>query len=134
MTICRCWTVGVPKRPMFSFAQSKQKRWVSLAWQRSPTFRSRKKLSPTCPPAAAASSGLLMRPLHRGVFVAFGLRRAEELGDDLDREDAVDPAFAVDHRRVLGLVLEEVGERVAHHVVGLEDRAQRRVGLAGDDV
>src|SRR6476469_10150614 len=102
---------------MFSFAQSKQKSWDSSAWQGSvPLSRSLKKSPPTCP-AAASSSGLAMRPLHRGVLVALGLRRGEELGDDLDREDAGDAATVVDHRRVLGLALEQVGEGVAHHVV-----------------
>src|SRR4051794_24497252 len=125
MTICRCWTVGVPKRSMLSFAQSKQKTCWVCAWQRSPTSRSLKKSSPTFP-AAANSTGLAMRPLHRGRFLALGLRRGEELGDDLDRENAGDAAGVVDHRRVLGLVLEQVGEGVAHHVVELEHRPQRR--------
>src|SRR3954447_12724560 len=123
MTICRCWIVGVPKRPMFSFAQSKQKRWVSFAWQRSPTSRLRKKSPPTSP-AAASTSGLLMRSLHGRLFLALRFRRGEELGNDLNREDAVDPALVVDDRGVLGLVLEEVGEGVAHHVVALQHRAQ----------
>src|SRR6476659_7420991 len=101
---------------MFSLAQSQQKRWVSWAWHGSvPLLRSRKKSPPTSP--AAISSGLLMGPLHRRVLVALCLRRGEELGDDLDREDAVDPALAVDHRRVLRLSLQQVGEGVAHHVV-----------------
>src|SRR5215207_2383612 len=104
MTICRCWTVGVPKRSMFSLAQSKQKTWSGCAWQRSPTSRSLKKSPPTLP-AAATSVGLVMGPLHRWVLVRLRLRRGEELGDDLDREDAGDPASVVDHGGVLGLVL-----------------------------
>src|SRR5215213_2810475 len=125
MTICRCWTVGVSKRSMFSLAQSKQKTCWVCAWQRSPTSRSLKKSLPTSP-EAASTRGLIMRPLRRRGFLALGLRRGEELGDDLDREDAGDAAGVVDHRRVLGLVLEQVGEGVAHHVVKLEHRAERR--------
>jgi hypothetical protein len=54
------------------------------------------------------------------------------LGDDLDREDAGDAAVAVDHGRVLDPCLQQVGERVAHHVVDFEHRPERRVGLLGD--
>src|SRR5215203_1586351 len=104
---------------MFSFAQSKQKRWVSFAWHGSvPLSRSRKKSPPTSP-AAASSATLLTGPLHRWVLVRLRLRRGEELGDDLDREDAGDPAPVVDHGGVLGLVLEQIGEGVPHHVVEL---------------
>src|SRR3954465_9674787 len=110
---------------MFSLAQSKQKTLGGGAWQRSPTSRLRKKSPPTS--AAAIGSGLLMRALHRRVLVALRLRRGEELGDDLDREDAGDLSLSVDHRRVLGLVLQQVGKRVAHHVVEFKHRAQWRV-------
>ena len=34
----------------------------------------------------------------------------------------------------LGLALEQVGERVAHHVVEFEHRAERRIRPVGDDV
>src|SRR3954453_4262082 len=115
MTICRCCSVGVPKRSMFSFAQSKQKMWPASPWQGLPPSRSRKKPPPPSP--AAMTSGLLMRPLHRRLLVDPRLRRGEELGDDLDREDAGDPTLAVDHRRILRLALQQVGECVAHHVV-----------------
>ena len=64
------------------------------------------------------------------MLLGLRLRRGEELGDDLDREDAVDPALVVDHRRVLRLALEQVGERVAHDVVAVEQRPERRVGSA----
>src|SRR5215212_3901576 len=112
---------------MFSLAQSKQKRWDASAWQGSvPLSRSLKKSPPTCP-AAARRNGSVMRPLHGGVLVVLGAGGGEELGDDLDREDAGDAARVVDHRRVLGLALEEVGERVAHHVVELEHRSERGV-------
>ena len=40
-----------------------------------------------------------------------------------ERTPAIRP-LVVDHRRVLGLGLEQVGERVAHHVVELEHRAR----------
>ena len=40
----------------------------------------------------------------------------------------------VDHRRVLGLALKQVGERVAHDVVAVEQRPERRVGRARHDV
>src|SRR5215203_203625 len=119
---------------MFSFAQSKQKRWVSSAWHGSvPLSRSRKKSPPTSP-AAASSAALVMRPLDGAVLVRLRLRRGEELGDDLDREDTGNPTPVVDHGGVLGLVLEEVGEGVPHHVVELEDGAEGRVGPGGDDV
>ena len=38
---------------------------------------------------------------------------------------------AIDDGRVEGLGLEQVGERVAHHVVELEHRVGRAVGAAG---
>src|SRR6478735_7935636 len=111
---------------MFSFAQSQQKN-LSVAWQgRVAELRSWMKPLPTSP-TAASSAGLAMGALHGAALLGLRLRRFEELGDDLDREHAVDPAFVVDHRRVLGLALQQVGKRVAHHVVALEHRAQRRV-------
>ncbi len=67
------------------------------------------------------------------MLVVLGGRGAEELGDDLDREDAVDPPSRVDHGSVLRLALEQVGERIAHDVVAIEDRPQRRVGPLGDE-
>src|SRR5919106_3891200 len=57
------------------------------------------------------------RALGGRVLVAERVGGAEELGDDLDREHAGDPALGVDGRRVLRLGLEQVGQRVAHHVV-----------------
>src|SRR5829696_1807403 len=112
---------------MFSVAQSKQKTLGGGAWQGSVSeVRSLKKSPPTSP-AAASESRSIMRSLRCLLLVALRLRRAEELGDDLDREDAGDPAFAVDHRRVLRLRLQEVGEGVAHNVVALQHRAQRRI-------
>src|SRR3954453_149391 len=110
---------------MFSRAQSQQKRWLFFAWQSCPV-RSLMNPSPTSP-TAATSAGLVMRALHRAELVLLRLRRAEELGDDLDREPAGDPAGGVGHRRVLGLALEQVGEGVAHDVLRVEHRAQRRV-------
>src|SRR6476646_3194187 len=112
---------------MFSFAQPKQKTWSGCAWHGSVSLvRSLKKSPPTCP-AAASRKGLAMRPLHGRVLVALGVGRGEELGDDLDREDADYAPLVVDHRRVLSLALEQVGERVAHHVVELQHRPERRV-------
>src|SRR4051812_34593732 len=107
---------------MFSEAQSQQKRWLGRAWQgRVSPVRSLRNPSPTSPTAASGAPikalfigpdlGLavgLARPLHRAVLVGLGLRRGEELGDDLDREDAGDGAVVVDHRRVHRLALEEV--------------------------
>ena len=43
-------------------------------------------------------------------------------------------AVVVDHRRVHRLALEQVGERVAHHVAGFQHRPERRVGVVGDGV
>src|SRR5215218_5239706 len=101
---------------MCSFAQSQQKN-LSVAWQgRVSELRSWMKPLPTSP-TAASSAGLAMRPLHGAVLLRLRPGRFEELGDDLDREHAVDPAFVVDHGRVLGLALEQVGEGVAHDVV-----------------
>src|ERR1700712_3747393 len=98
-------------------AQSQQKRGLEVAWQgRLSAVRSWKKPSPTWP-AAASRKGLAMGALHGAVLLGLRLRRFEELGDDLDREHAVDPTFVVDHGRVLGLALEQVGEGVAHDVV-----------------
>src|SRR5215203_4450858 len=106
---------------MFSAAQSKQNTFGGGAWQGSVSALRSLKKSPPTSPAAASASQLPMRPLHRRVLAGLRLGRAEELGDDLDREDAGDAAVAVDHRRVLRLRLQEVGERVAHHVVDFED-------------
>src|SRR6478609_861518 len=110
---------------MCSFAQVKQKS-LSVAWQgRVSELRSWMNPLPTSP-TAASSAGLPMGTLHGAVLLRLRLRRFEELGDDLDREDAVDPAFVVGHGGVLGLALEQVGESVAHDVVAVEQRAQRR--------
>ena len=43
-----------------------------------------------------------------------------------ERTPAIRPS-RVDHRRVLGLALEHVGEGVAHDVVAVEHRPERRV-------
>ena len=73
-----------------------------------------------------------MGALHGAVLLRFRLWRFEELGDDLDREHAVDPAFVVDHGGVLRLALEQVGEGVAHDVVAVDHGTERQVqGLAG---
>src|SRR3954454_625190 len=113
---------------MFSLAQSQQKN-LSVAWQgRVPELRSWMKPLPTSPTAARGRARLAMGPLHGAVLLALRLWRFEELGDDLDREDAVDPALVVDHGRVLGLALEQIGEGVAHDVVAVEQGAERRVG------
>src|ERR1044071_1257151 len=112
---------------MCSSAQSKQKS-VEVAWQGSVAeVRSWKKSSPTSPTAAngsASDARLVMWALHRAMLLFLCLRRGEELGDDLDREDAVDPALMVDHGRILGLALKQVGQRVAHHVVAIQQRAE----------
>src|SRR6476660_5376814 len=118
---------------MCSDAQSQQKS-LSVAWQgRVSELRSWMKPLPTSP-TAATRTALAMWSLHRAVLLDFRLWRAEELGDDLDREHAVDSALVVHHRRVLGLALEQVGEGVAHDVVAVEQRAERGVGAAWHDV
>src|SRR6187551_680049 len=131
-TSSTCWTAGETYSPMLSFAQPKQKR-ASPDWHGSVSeVRSLKKPSPTSPTAASGSaSTLVMRTLHGAVLLDLCVRRGEELGDDLDREHAVDPPFAIGDRCILRLSLEQVGERVAHHVVAIEQRTQRRVGLGG---
>src|SRR4051812_48096710 len=119
---------------MFSRAQSKQKSF-SVAWQGSVSLvRSWKNESGSSLPAAASGRAQLaiavlpaQRTLRRAVLLELRRRRAEELGDDLDREDAGDPSVAIDHRRVLGAALEHVGERIADDVVEFENRAERRV-------
>src|ERR1044071_1942799 len=104
---------------MCSDAQSQQKS-LSVAWQGSVSeLRSWMKPLPTSP-TAARGIPLPMWPLRRRALLGLRLGRGEELGDDLDREDAVDAAFVVDHGGVLGLALEQVGERVAHHVVAVQ--------------
>src|SRR3954453_18137120 len=98
---------------MWSIAHWPQNRWLSLAWQgRVLSVRSLKKSSPISPTAASAgwanaSMALITRSLYRVVLVVFGVRRGEELGDDLDREDAGDHAAAVDHGGVLDAGLEQ---------------------------
>src|SRR5882672_2758795 len=115
---------------MLCLAQSKQKSLLGSPWQGSVSeVRSWKKPLPTSPTAASGSSRLSMWPLHRAALLGLRLRRGEELGDDLDREDAGDPSLVVGHRRVLGLPLEQVGEGIAHHVVEVEQRPQRVVRL-----
>src|SRR6478752_8834825 len=121
---------------MLSLAQSKQKS-LSVAWQGSVSLvRSLKKDSGSSPAAARGRAQLLIRllsaqrPLRRAALLDLRRRRDEELGDDLDREDAVDPPVAVGDRRVLGAGLEDVGERVAHHVVEFDDGPERRVRAA----
>src|SRR6185295_19003878 len=106
---------------MLFLAQSKQKILFGSSWQAPP--RSLDSI------AAMGRAGALntVGPLGRALEVVFGGRGAEEVGDDLDREDAVDLAPRVDQRRVLGLALEHVGESVAHDVVAVEHRSQRRV-------
>src|SRR3954466_571989 len=111
---------------MCSPAQCQQKSLL-VAWQGSVSeVRSWMNPLPTSPTAASVVA-LAMRPLRRRVLLGLGLGRAEELGDDLDREDAVDAAFVVDHGGVLSLALQQVGERVAHDVVAIEQRAEWRV-------
>src|SRR5689334_13544902 len=85
-------------------------------------------------PTAASIAGLATGPLHRAVLLSLCLWRAEELGDDLDREHAGDPPLVVDHRRVLGLSLEQIGESVAHDVVAVEQGAQGGIWAAWHDV
>src|SRR6476469_6788762 len=82
---------------MLSLAQSKQKS-LSVAWQGSVSLvRSLKKDSGSSPAAARGRAQLLIRllpaqrPLRRAALLDLRRRRAEDLGDDLDREDAVDP-------------------------------------------
>src|SRR5690242_15630407 len=108
---------------MLSLAQSQQKRWVSEAWQpRFPSVRFFRKSPPTSPTAASGipSRELFIGPdlglavgvagtFHGALFFGLGDRGGEELGDDLDREDADDAAVVADHRRVHRLALEEVG-------------------------
>src|SRR6476620_4596106 len=110
---------------MCSLAQSQQKSLL-VAWQGSVSeVRSWMKPLPTSPTAASVRAGLATGPLHCTVLLGFRLGRFEELGDDLDREDAVDPALGVGDGRVLGLALEQVGEGVAHDVIAVEQRTER---------
>src|SRR5689334_15182208 len=98
---------------MLSFAQSQQKS-LSWAWQgRVSEVRSLTKPLPTSP-TAAIRPGLIMWSLRRGVLLGLRRGRAEELGDDLEREHAGDAALAVGDRRILRLSLQQVGEGVAH--------------------
>src|SRR4051812_8512021 len=114
---------------MFSLAQSQQKKLLESAWQgRVSELRSWMNPLPTSP-TAANSPGLTMGTFHGAVLLALRLGRFEELGDDLDREHAVDPPFGIDDSGVLGLALEQVGERIAHDVVAVEQRPKWRVGL-----
>src|ERR1700742_2363916 len=106
---------------MWWIAQLPQKRWLGLATQPSVSLvRSLKNPSPTSPTAASgmASSELFIGadlrlsvgtqgPLDRAVLVGLRLGRGEELGDDLDREDAGDAAVVVDHGRVHRLALQQ---------------------------
>src|SRR5260221_9803813 len=113
---------------MLSFAQSKQKSLLVSAWQGSVSeVRWWKKLLPTSPTAASGSRWLFTGTLHRSALLGLRLGRGEELGDDLDREDAGNPALVINHRRVLCLALQQVGERIAHHVVTVEQRPERIV-------
>src|SRR5436305_8590981 len=112
---------------MCSPAQSQQK-ILLVAWQGSVSeVRSWMNPLPTSPTAASVVT-LAMWPLRCRVLLGLGLGRGEELGDDLDREHAVDAAFVVDHGGVLGLTLQQVGEGIAHDVVAVEQWAERRVG------
>ena len=63
--------------------------------------RARSSLPRRRPAGALAASTAISRPaLRGGVLLGQRLRRAEELGDDLDREHAGDPPLGVDDRRV----------------------------------
>src|SRR4051812_32338143 len=122
---------------MWSFAQSKQKS-LFVAWQGSVSLvRSWKKELGSSPAAARGRAQLLIArlraqgPFRGAVLLGLGLRRDEELGDDLDREHPGDPAVAVGDRRVLGAALEDVGERVADDVVEVEHRPERRIRSLG---
>src|ERR1700752_2194152 len=113
ITSSSCWRAGVPKLLMFSRAQSKQKRWLRCSTHAVP-LRSLMKPLPTSPTAASGrpASALVMGPIDRVVLLGLGDRGGEELGDDLDREDADDAAVVAGHRRVHRLALEQVGGRV----------------------
>src|SRR3982750_561286 len=112
---------------MCSPAQCQQKSLL-VAWQgRVSELRSWMNPLPTSPTAASVVR-LAMWPLRRRVLLGLRRRRGEELGDDLDREDPVDAAFVIDHGGVLSLALQQVGEGVAHHVIAVEQRPERRVG------
>src|SRR5690349_2564392 len=108
--------VGVSYRSRFSRAQSKQNSAFGFSWQAPPRSRNSiaaSSASLTRAPFALRSLALTVPgdlarslrahwPLRRTELVLFGGGRAEEVGDDLDREDARDPAVGIDHRRVLG--------------------------------
>ena len=133
-TSSRCWSVGV-RSGRCCPSPSRSRRACPCAWQgrvseRVPDCR----LRPPARRAGRASDCRGHSPSGRSAAPCssvFASRRAEELGDDLDREHAGDPAVAVGHRRVLRLALEQVGERVAHHVVEVEHRPGRESGRRG---
>src|SRR6476659_5341059 len=90
--------------------QKNSSRWMQSGWLR------------LCRMTWAIAGALLMGPLRSRVLVGACLGRGEELGDDLDGQDALDPPLVIRHRRVLRLGLQQVCEGVAQHVIGVEER------------